>query len=133
MKKKMLAVFAAALLAAALTAGPGSSASKDGRQLYGDVGPGFTIHLKDADGNNVTSLRPGVYWLNVSDMSSHHNFHLFGGDGNAIDFTTTVPFVGDVTSVKLLLKHGDYVFQCDPHALTGMKGTFTVGGVGQDS
>jgi hypothetical protein len=131
--KKMLAVFAAILVAGAITAGPGSSASKDGRQLYGDVGPGFTIHLLDADGNPVTSLRPGVYWLNVHDASNRHNFHIFSTDGDVNDVVTTVPFVGDVTGVKLLLKHGDYVFQCDPHAATGMKGTFTVAGVGQDS
>ena len=50
--KKMLAVFAAILVAGAITAGPGSSASKDGRQLYGDV------ELR-GQGLNVTA---GVYY-----------------------------------------------------------------------
>ncbi len=35
------------------------------------------------------------------------------------------------TDGRLHLEHGEYTFQCDPHALLGMKGTFDVGGVGQ--
>jgi hypothetical protein len=34
--------------------------------------------------------------------------------------------------VKILLKHGTVTFQCDPH-LAVMNGSFTVGGVGQES
>jgi plastocyanin len=36
-----------------------------------------------------------------------------------------VPFVGD-KSVTVTLKKGTYTYQCDPHASSGMKGTFTV-------
>ena len=112
--------------------GPGTTASTDdGRQLYGTLGPGLTIHLFEngPDGQPVTSLRPGNYWLTVHDTSAFHNFHVFGpGLDNVV---TTVPFNGGDVTVELHLEHGEYTFQCDPHALLGMKGTFDVGGVGQ--
>ena len=38
---------------------------------------------------------------------------------------TTVPFVGKKT-VTVTLKKGTYTYQCDPHACSGMKGTFKV-------
>ena len=61
------------------------------------------------------------------DLATIHNFHIFGPSLD--DTVTTVPQTGTVT-VKILLKHGEYTFQCDPHR-TFMRGTFTVGGVGQ--
>ena len=103
-------------------------------QLYGSFGPGFTIHLQEngPSGDPVSSLRPRIDWLTVHDTSAIHNFHIFGTDPEATldEVVTTTAFVGDMT-VMLLLKPGDYTFQCDPHAAIGMKGTFTVGGVGQ--
>lgn len=120
----------AAVVVLAVVVGPGTSASDEGRQLYGYGGPGLTIHvLEDGPGGQpVTSLEPGIYWLTVHDGSAFHNFHIFGP---GLDQTvTTVPFVGDVT-VKILVKHGEYTFQCDPHANLGMRGTFAVGGEGQ--
>jgi plastocyanin len=77
----------------------------------------------------VTSLRPGEYWLTVDDTSAFHNFHIFGPGLDQV--VTTVPFKGTVT-VKIHLSHGDYTFQCDPHANMGMRGSFSVGGVGQE-
>jgi hypothetical protein len=64
----------------------------------------------------------------VHDLSNRHNFHIFGPAG-LDEVVTTVPFTGDVT-VKILLKHGTVVFQCDPHQ-TMMNGSFMVGGAGQ--
>jgi len=128
---RQIFALSAALVVLAVVVGPGTSANEQGRQLYGYFGPGQTIHvLEDGPGGQVvTSLRPGEYWLTVHDTSTFHNFHIFGPE---LDETVTgVPFVGDVT-VKLLVKHGDYTFQCDPHASVGMTGTFTVGGEGQD-
>jgi hypothetical protein len=131
---RFIGLLAAAIVFSAVVVTSGTPASATGRQLYGSFGPGFTIHLQEdgPTGDPVTSLRPGIYWLTVHDTSAIHNFHIFGTDPGATlnDVVTTVPFVGDVT-VKLLLKPGDYTFQCDPHAAIGMKGTFTVGGVGQ--
>jgi copper binding plastocyanin/azurin family protein len=131
---RFIGFFAAALVFSAVVVSPGTPASATGRQLYGSFGPGFTIHLLEdgPNGDPVTSLRPGIYWLTVHDTSAIHNFHVFGTDDGATldEVVTSTAFVGDVT-VKLLLKAGDYTFQCDPHASIGMKGAFTVGGVGQ--
>lgn len=108
---------------------PGVGSGSQGRQLEGTVGPGFTISLTK-DGEVVQSLRPGIYWLTVHDLSSRHNFHLVGPAG-LDEVVSTVPFVGDAT-VKILLKHGTVTFLCDPHQAS-MNGSVTVGGVGQDS
>ena len=127
MTRALLAV-AAFVLVGAIIASPGTGSNSEGRQLEGTVGPGFTISLKDEAGEVVTSLRPGVYWLTVHDLSNRHNFHIFGPDG-LDEVVTTVPFTGDVT-VKIQVKHGTVEFQCDPHVAT-MHGSFEVGGVGQ--
>jgi hypothetical protein len=120
-------VLVVAACVAAVMAAPGTPSSAAGRELQGTVGPGFTISLRDEDGQPVTSLRPGTYWLTIDDLSStQHNFHIFGP---GLDVGTTVPFTGTVT-VKIHLSHGEYTFQCDPHAHT-MHGSFDVGGVGQ--
>jgi hypothetical protein len=125
----MLALAALSVIGAVL-AGPAIPASKDGRTLDGNVGPGFTISLSQ-DGHPLAAdgpgIRPGTYWLTVTDQSAIHNFHIFGP---GLDETvTTVPFKGTVT-LKIQLEHGTYTFQCDPHR-TVMHGSFDVGGVGQ--
>jgi hypothetical protein len=117
------------LVLATFTAAGAYSAPVDtppGRQLQGKVGPGFTITLQE-NGQPVTSLRPGTYWLTVDDLADAHNFHIRGPGLD--DVVTSVPFMGTVTH-KIHLRHGTYTFQCDPHAPI-MFGTFTVGGVGQ--
>jgi hypothetical protein len=124
--RRAVVLLAVLLFVGALIAGPGTPSNTTGRQLEGKVGPGFTISLTQ-DGQAITSLRPGTYWLTVEDLSSIHNFHILGAD---LDMrVTSVPFIGTVT-VKLLLEAGTVTFQCDPHADT-MRGTFEVGGVGQ--
>jgi hypothetical protein len=124
--KRVVVLLAACVAAGAVIAAPGNPSSKAGRQLEGTVGPLFTIHLTE-DGQEVTSLRPGTYRLTVHDLATNHNFHIFGPGLD--ERVTTVPFTGTVT-VKIHLSHGEYTFQCDPHAST-MHGTFDVGGVGQ--
>jgi hypothetical protein len=119
-------VLVVAACVAAVLAAPGTPTSAEGRELQGTVGPGFTISLSGPDGQPATELRPGTYWLTISDLSEHHNFHLLGPGVNA---GTTVPFEGTVT-IKIHLSHGEYTFQCDPHARS-MRGTFGVSGVGQ--
>ena len=131
--RRIIAVLAALVVISAISVAPGVTASEDdGRQLYGTLGPGLTIHLFDGgpDGQAVTSLRPGNYWLTVHDTSAFHNFHIFGPGLD--DVVTTVAFTGGDVTVKIHVEHGEYTFQCDPHAALGMKGTFTVGGVGQE-
>ena len=90
--------------------------------LAGETGPGFTIEVSQ-DGKDVETLQAGSYMLDVEDKSDMHNFHLIGPGVD--EEVTDVAFVGD-KSVTVTLKKGTYTYQCDPHAASGMKGTFTV-------
>ena len=103
------------------TTGTSAEASNE---LYGTVGPGFTISLTTEDGTAVTSLPAGDYKIAVDDKSDVHNFHLTGpGD---VDVMTDV---SEVTKVDwdVTLVAGTYNYQCDPHAST-MNGSFEVTG-----
>jgi hypothetical protein len=93
-------------------------------KLFGTTGPGFTISLRDAQGNNVTQVRPGRYTFVVDDRAGIHNFRLTGSGLNQA--ITTVPFVGQRTYTATL-RSGRYTFLCDPHAAGGMLGSFGVG------
>jgi len=89
------------------------------QRARGDGRAGFTISLTK-DGQPVTALEPGLYFLTVHDLAANHNFHVIGP---GVDVTvTSVAFVGTVT-VPLKVKDGEFVFQCDPHQTT-MRGTF---------
>jgi plastocyanin len=93
-------------------------------KLSGTVGPGFSISLRDAQGQEVTRLAtPGAYELEVDDRSNEHNFHLSGPGG--VDVATGVEAVGQRTFAVTLVD-GRYTFVCDPHSTT-MTGSFTVG------
>ena len=99
--------------------GGGGSASGT---LEGETGPGFEIEVKQ-NGEDAESVKAGTYTLKVDDKSDQHNFHLIGP---GVDMKVTdVGFVGDKT-VTVTLKKGTYTYQCDPHASSGMKGTFEV-------
>ena len=101
------------------TTGGDASASAE---LDGEVGPGFEIEVKQ-HGEDAESVSAGTYTLKVEDKSSSHNFHLIGPGVD--EEVTTVPFTGD-KEVTVTLKPGTYTYQCDPHAGSGMKGTFEV-------
>ena len=111
-----------ALLAAGAVAGVAIAASAE-TKLSGSVGPGFSITLRDAQGNAVTRVGPGEFEIEVDDKSEEHDFHLLGPGG--VDVSTAVPFIGKQT-FKVNLVDGRYTFQCDPHAAQ-MKGSFNVG------
>ena len=101
--------------------GGGGGASASGT-LEGETGPGFEIEVKQ-NGEDAESVKAGTYTLKVEDKSDQHNFHLIGP---GVDQTVTdVGFVGDKT-VTVTLKKGTYTYRCDPHASSGMKGTFQV-------
>jgi hypothetical protein len=150
-----------------------AAASAQGRTLVGEFGfdtsaasgtsyyhqcgppanPGFTIVLSE-DGQPVTSLRPGTYWLTVTDNCKNHNFELrscpgsgspcdpnSGGAEQEItplnDPNTSNGATGTVT-VKIHLAHGTYRLLCDAPTSGGTHETifkmytdFAVGGVGQ--
>jgi hypothetical protein len=117
-----------ALIAAVLVAlvGAAGSARADNPGLVGTVGTNdsFQLSLTDASGSPVQHLTAGSYTLVVHDRSTFHNFHLFG-PGN-VDAATAVDSTGDQTFTVTLVD-GIYTFQCDPHALSGMRGQFAVG------
>jgi plastocyanin len=101
--------------------GGGGGASASGT-LEGETGPGFSIEVKQ-NGEDAESVKAGTYSLKVEDKSDQHNFHLIGP---GVDMEVTeVSFVGDKT-VTVTLNEGTYTYQCDPHASSGMKGTFEV-------
>lgn len=115
-------LLALAILAVSLTTvAVGTAGTQKSAGLTGEVGPGFTIELKQA-GKDVKTLKAGTYSIKVQDKASIHDFHL---KGPGLNKSTTVPFVGTQTW-KVTLKPGTYTYQCDPHAAAGMKGTFKV-------
>ena len=112
-----LTLLVAALAAAVFLA----SAQAATVRLTGEVGPGFSIEVNKA-GKDVKTLRAGKYRIKVEDKSSIHNFHLIGPGVNK---KTAVSFTGE-TTWTVTLRPGKYTYQCDPHAASGMKGTFRV-------
>jgi plastocyanin len=110
------------LLAAVALAGPASA--RTNVTLQANVGPTFTISLRDASSAGVSHLDPGTYTIHVVDQSDLHNFHLFGP---GVDKATDVGTEG-VQDWEVTLVDGTYRFQCDAHVTT-MRGSFTVGNV----
>jgi protocatechuate 3,4-dioxygenase beta subunit len=111
----------AGLVAALAVAAP-SSAGMNAKRLTGTTGPGFTITLKKGTAR-VKTLTAGKYTITVNDKSTSHNFRLKGPGLNKQ--ITSLAFKGSKT-VTVTLKKGKYTYQCDPHVLQGMKGTFRV-------
>ena len=111
-------VLAAGLLAALGLVATGQASTPT---LKGEDGPGYTIEVTKA-GKDVKTLRHGTYRIVVEDKASIHNFHLIGPGVNK---KTGVGFKGKQTWT-VRLKKGRYTYQCDPHASSGMKGSFRV-------
>jgi len=110
------------VLAVVALAGP--AAADTTATLEANVGPGFTISLRDAGSAGVSHLDPGTYTIHVVDQSPEHDFHLSGpGVDKATDVATTGTQDWEVTLVD-----GTYRYICDAHPKT-MRGSFTVGTV----
>jgi hypothetical protein len=101
---------------------PGSGQAADPTVLKGNVGPGFSITLRDANNKPVTRVLPGDYTIVVTDQSDLHNFH-FSGPG--VDMRTESETAGTQTW-NVTLVDGKYTYKCDVHPTT-MKGTLNVG------
>jgi plastocyanin len=114
-------MFRIALLTLAVAALVVSPAYAKTSMLTGEVGPGFSIEVEKA-GKDLKTIKAGTYRIKVEDKASIHNFHLFGPGLNK---KTGVSFKGQ-TTWTIKLKPGRYTYQCDPHALSGMKGRFRV-------
>ena len=120
MKLTLTLTLITASLLAVLVLIPANAASTVTR-IKGEVGPGFTIEVEKA-GKDVKTLKAGKYAIKVEDKATTHNFHLIGPGLNK---KTGVPFKGETTWM-ITLKPGRYTYQCDPHAASGMKGSFRV-------
>lgn len=118
--RNALRLLAAGATAAAVAVVPATAGAAT-PVLKAEVGPGFTITLKDAKNKTVKSLKAGKYTIKVADKSDFHNFHLVGP---GVDKDSGVPGTKNVTW-RVTLKKGAYTFVCDPHA-SSMKGSFTV-------
>jgi plastocyanin len=114
----LLTLAAGALLAAAAVSNAGTSKSAG---LVGEVGPGYSIEVK-LNGKDLKTIKAGTYKIKVEDKAAIHNFHLIG---KGLNKRTSVSFVGDKTWT-VTFKPGKVTYQCDPHASTGMKGSFKV-------
>ena len=111
-------MLAGVFLAVVATGNAGTSKSAG---LVGESGPGYTIEVK-LNGKDLKTIKAGTCTMKIEDKGSSHNFHLIGPGLNK---ATGISFTGDTTwAVKL--KPGTYTYQCDPHAASGMKGTFRV-------
>jgi plastocyanin len=89
-------------------------------RLFLTSGPGFTITLRTAAGADVKQMKLGTYTVVVRDRSRIHNARIVAPGFNR---ATTLPFVGNQTWRVKLAKPGTLRFLCDPHALTGMRGS----------
>ncbi|MBA3734663.1 MAG: hypothetical protein H0W90_05615 [Actinobacteria bacterium] len=110
------------LVVAAAAAMVVASAQAKFSGLTGEVGPAYSIEVKNKAGKDLKTIKAGTYKIKVEDKASIHNFHLMGPGLNK---KTGISFKGD-TVWTIKLKPGRYTYQCDPHAASGMKGHFTV-------
>ena len=135
---RIFAALAATMAAALITAAPGLTSAKDGRGLVasftGLCGPasGQPITLTE-DGQTVVSLRPGQYWITMTDTCPTHNFTL-ADDPAATDgdeLTGPVADTPGTVTLKVQLKQGTYKLFCSNPSHPKMHVIFEVGGVGQ--
>jgi hypothetical protein len=120
MKKVLILLFSAIVVAVVLVAGASATRSVT-PTLVGTDGPGFTITLRQGT-KVVKTLKAGTYKFVIHDKSSIHGWSLDGPHGFAKDISA-VPFTGTKT-VTLKLKAGKYKFYCPAHEAE-MFGRFT--------
>ena len=84
------------------------------------AGPAAVITLKTGAGKTVKTMKLGTYTMLVRDRSRIHTAHVVAP---GFDKKTTLVFVGSQTWKVKLAKAGALRFYCDPHRITGMKGS----------
>jgi hypothetical protein len=162
-KRRGLALLAAFSAVAAVAAYSVAGAAADGREPDGSFcsqmvpgslfPPGLCMQVV-FEGQTVqgffgspgeVSLRPGNYWLTVTDNSPGHNWALAGPSGIVTELTSVgagSPTDPVTRTDKIHLKKGSYSLLCTsdirppsgpptPHAPAGMRIDIEVGGVGQ--
>src|ERR687888_2593553 len=116
MKRRYLALLAAALVAALVYAATAFSSSTSTPTLKGVVGPGYTISLKKG-GKKVKTLKAGKYKIVVTDKATIHNFTLEREKPSKPHFEkliTGTSFEGTKTLVWTL-KPGNWRAYCSIH------------------
>jgi plastocyanin len=84
-------------------------------------GPTELITLKTAAGAVVKQMKVGTYTVTVRDRGATHNARLRGPGYNRV--TKPLSYRGTQKWTVALKKTGSLRFLCDPHAITGMKGS----------
>jgi hypothetical protein len=113
-----------AVIFLSLAFAPAASAATAVTDLFGVIGPGAELSLKQRLTIGITpvsSIRRGAYTIVVRDRSRADNFHL---TGPGVDKATSKAFVGNRTW-SLRLRTGIYTFRSDAHPLR-LKKTFRV-------
>jgi len=113
--KRLRVPLASAVAVGALALALVGQTSAAPTKLFGTVGPGFSISLKNAAGQKVTTLKPGTYAFVITDKSAIHDWNLVGPGVNK---TSGVAFIGKKTIVATL-KKGAYKYQCSVHFFHG--------------
>ena len=116
MKRRYLALLAAALVAALVYAATAFSSTSSTPTLKGVVGPGFTISLKKG-GKKVRTLKAGKYKFVISDKSTFHNYTVERekpARPKIEKHITSTPFTGSKTLV-MTLKPGSWRAYCSVH------------------
>ncbi len=110
--------------------------SAGGEQTPDAGGQVITVEmLTDEQGNNVfrpadVSAKPGDV-VRFTLVNGVHNVHFLADSNPNLQGLPTAPsdmlqLQGQTFDVKVGASAGTYYFQCDPHALLGMKGHLTV-------
>lgn len=84
-------------------------------------GPAEVITLKTAGGAAVKQMKVGTYTVTVRDRGRTHNAHLRAPGYNRA--TKPLTYTGTQKWKVALKRAGTLRFLCDPHAITGMKGS----------
>lgn len=84
-------------------------------------GPKEVITLKTPAGVAVKAMKRGTYTITVRDRSRIHNARVRAPGYKRA--TTPLSYTGTQTWKAKLAKTGTFRFLCDPHAITGMKGS----------
>lgn len=101
-------------------------------KLIGTVGSAddpdaYEIRLRTEDGAEITTtLPPGEYTLEITDLSTMHNFHLDARYAG-VDVATDVAGTGEKTAIVVLRDGESYIYACDAHPAT-MNVTFSIHG-----
>ncbi len=85
------------------------------------AGPAEVITLTTSAGKPVKTMKRGTYTVTVRDRGRIHDAHLVAPGYNRT--TTPLTYVGTQVWKVKLAKVGTLRFYCDPHRLTGMRGS----------